>query len=130
MLRVRDPRVAVPWFEAHLGMRLVCRRDFADFSLYFIGSFPPGAPLPPEDATSEAAWEFACSVSTTLIELTHNHGTESQAGFTYHNGNTEPRGFGHLAFLVRFASHWVLKRHTCEVSASILYFTATYRAAD
>jgi lactoylglutathione lyase len=35
-----------------------------------------------------------------VIELTHNHGTESNADFKYHNGNDEDkegmtRGFGH-----------------------------------
>jgi lactoylglutathione lyase len=32
--------------------------------------------------------------------LTHNHGTEDDDAFSYHNGNTEPRGFGHVGFLV------------------------------
>jgi lactoylglutathione lyase len=39
-----------------------------------------------------------------VIELTHNHGTEAQADFRYHNGNDQEqgqlRGFGHLGFLV------------------------------
>ena len=39
-----------------------------------------------------------------VIELTHNHGTEAQADFSYHNGSDQEqgqvRGFGHLGFLV------------------------------
>eukprot|EP01007_Sphenomonas_quadrangularis_P001856 NODE_2969_length_514_cov_171.703226_g2569_i0.p2 GENE.NODE_2969_length_514_cov_171.703226_g2569_i0~~NODE_2969_length_514_cov_171.703226_g2569_i0.p2 ORF type:complete len:113 (-),score=31.31 NODE_2969_length_514_cov_171.703226_g2569_i0:175-492(-) len=34
------------------------------------------------------------------LELTHNHGTESDPNFSYHNGNEDPRGFGHVCFLV------------------------------
>jgi hypothetical protein len=36
-----------------------------------------------------------------ILELTHNHGTESTPGFAHANGNEEGRrGFGHLGFLV------------------------------
>lgn len=34
------------------------------------------------------------------MELTHNYGTENQADFSYHDGNSEPRGFGHICFSV------------------------------
>lgn len=35
-----------------------------------------------------------------ILELTHNWGTENDSNFTYHDGNQEPRGFGHIAFKV------------------------------
>src|SRR3546814_16382607 len=35
-----------------------------------------------------------------VLELTHNHGTESQPGPVYHDGNSEPRGFGHICVSV------------------------------
>ena len=35
-----------------------------------------------------------------VLELTHNHGTESQDGPVYHDGNSDPRGFGHICVSV------------------------------
>jgi lactoylglutathione lyase len=36
-----------------------------------------------------------------VLELTHNHGTESNENFSYLNGNSEPfKGFGHIGFIV------------------------------
>ena len=34
------------------------------------------------------------------LELTWNHGTESDPDFKVHDGNAQPQGFGHIGFLV------------------------------
>lgn len=84
MLRIRDPKASLAFYRDHLGMELIGQRDFeaAKFSLYFL-SFP-GTP------TNEG-----------ILELTHNHGTESDPEFAgYHHGNSDPRGFGHICITV------------------------------
>ncbi len=99
MLRVKDPAVSVPFYETHFGMTLVCRRDFTDmgFSLYFMASVPAGTQLP--DPSTPEAWEWCMGYNGVTLELTHNHGSEKEEGQLYHNGNSDPRGFGHIAFM-------------------------------
>lgn len=81
-------------------MTLVNEKHFeaAKFSLYFMGTFPEGTMLP--DPKSAEASDFASSVSSCLLELTHNHGTETDPDFKHHSGNEDPRGFGHIGFLI------------------------------
>jgi len=96
MLRIKDPKNSVPFYEEVLGMTLLDRFDFADmaFSLYFLGY--PAAEIP-ENPKERAEWIFQ---QPALLELTHNHGTESDAEFSYHDGNGEPQGFGHIGISV------------------------------
>ena len=35
-----------------------------------------------------------------ILELTHNHGTETLEATPYHSGNSDPKGFGHIAITV------------------------------
>jgi lactoylglutathione lyase len=35
-----------------------------------------------------------------MLELTHNWGDEDNDEVSYHNGNSDPRGFGHIGFAV------------------------------
>ena len=96
MLRIRDPERSVAFYQDVLGMTLLERFDFDDmeFSLYFMG-YPTG-PVP-EDRAERTKWIFD---QPALLELTHNHGSESDPDFAYHNGNDEPRGFGHIGVSV------------------------------
>ena len=61
----------------------------------FLISFPQHP-----DPTSPEASEYLKKMFNPVLELTHNHGTEDDPNFSYHNGNTEPKGFGHVGFLV------------------------------
>ena len=89
MLRVKDPKKSLEFYQA-LGMKLLHERHFDDFSLYFLGSNVP------EDFDGDCKKLF-----NPILELTHNHGTETQDDFKHYNGNEEGRqGFGHIGFLV------------------------------
>ena len=98
MLRVKDPTVALDFYTRVFGMRLLRKLDFPEmkFSLYFLHRPADGA-SPPDDAGERTAWTFA---QRSILELTHNWGTETDTAFAYHDGNAQPQGFGHLCFSV------------------------------
>ena len=101
MMRIKDPAPSLDFYQQVLGMTLYQRVDFAEmsFSLYFLGypSNHPGESLPSEpDERSRFTFQ-----QSALLELTHNWGTEDDENFEgYHDGNAEPRGFGHIGITV------------------------------
>ena len=97
MLRIRNPDETVPFYTDVLGMSLLAKFDFPamEFSLYFMGYEDPSDV--PVDPAEQARWVFS---RPALLELTHNWGTEKDADFSYHNGNDDPRGFGHIGVTV------------------------------
>ena len=88
MLRVRDPKASLAFYRDLLGMTLLRRLDMESgkFSLYFLAfRDSEGNPF-----TGEG-----------VLELTHNWGTEDDPDFAgYHDGNSDPRGFGHICITV------------------------------
>ena len=100
MLRVKDPVKSVDFYTRVMGMKLLRKIDFpaAKFSLYFLGSFAENEVKDILQTDDERrSWVLA---QKSILELTHNYGTESDDNFSYHHGNSEPRGFGHIAFRV------------------------------
>jgi len=82
MLRVKDPAKSIEFYTKHFGMEVLSKADYADFSLFFLGS---------------SNYKQGCPV----LELTHNHGTEKDPEFSHFTGNEDGRkGFGHIGFLV------------------------------
>ncbi|XP_056284804.1 lactoylglutathione lyase-like [Pseudoliparis swirei] len=97
MLRVKDPTRSLDFYTRILGMTLLQKIDFPSmrFTLYFLG-FEDKSDIP-ADIKERTAWTFSRRAT---IELTHNWGSESDESLSYHNGNNEPRGFGHIGISV------------------------------
>lgn len=97
MIRVKDPKVSLDFYTRVMGMRLLQKYHFPEmkFSLYFLG-FEEASAIP-EDADERTKWLCAQKAA---LELTHNWGTENDPDLKYHNGNSEPKGFGHIGFTV------------------------------
>ncbi|OCF74096.1 lactoylglutathione lyase [Kwoniella mangroviensis CBS 8886] len=99
MLRIKDPKVSIPWYEKVLGMQKFKESPGGDFTNYFL-AFPAGF-----GDKANASDDEKASVQLNregVLELCHNWGTESDPNFKgYASGNEEPgRGFGHIAVTV------------------------------
>ncbi|KAI5849832.1 lactoylglutathione lyase [Tricharina praecox] len=93
MLRVKDPKVSIKFYSENFGMKLIHKLHFDDvkYSLYFLAFDSP------KSESGGNHWNDRESV----LELTHNHGTEDDPDFKVASGNSDPgRGFGHICFSV------------------------------
>mmetsp|Transcript_23003 Transcript_23003/g.57648 ORF Transcript_23003/g.57648 Transcript_23003/m.57648 type:complete len:330 (+) Transcript_23003:136-1125(+) len=103
MLRIKDPAKSIAFYE-NFGMKLVDERHFpadkGDFSLFFLCTPMEDDVSLPDPKNEDAGRKFMKTRFHPVLELTHNHGTEKQEGRVYHDGNSDPRGFGHIGFLV------------------------------
>nr|AVY05524.1 glyoxalase I [Nodulisporium sp.] len=95
MLRVKDKGASLRFYEGVLGMTLQHehRNAAAGFDSVFLGYGPSGAGRSIEDPNPDADREG-------LLELNWTYGTEKGDGVAYHNGNSEPEGFGHICISV------------------------------
>ncbi|HXP01874.1 MAG TPA: lactoylglutathione lyase [Luteibacter sp.] len=98
MIRVRDLDVSLDFYTRVLGFTPVYRHVYAEaaFTIVYLVLLGDRSVIPDDD---EARKRWVLS-QPGVLELTHNHGTETDADFAYHNGNSEPRGFGHLCVSV------------------------------
>jgi len=95
MLRVKNIKTSLNFYCEILGFSLVDQRDYADFSLYFL-TYLNDFEQVPADVNAKRLW---LAKRSGVLELTYNHGSENNA-VIYHNGNSEPRGFGHICVAV------------------------------
>ncbi|MCC5854231.1 MAG: lactoylglutathione lyase [Idiomarina sp.] len=100
MLRIKDPNRSLAFYSEVLGMTLVKRLDFPEmkFTLYFMASIAPES-LSEWSAHADERLQQTFG-RPAMLELTHNWGDEHDADVAYHNGNSEPKGFGHIGFAV------------------------------
>ncbi|PKG96653.1 lactoylglutathione lyase [Paraglaciecola sp. MB-3u-78] len=100
MFRIKDPVRTLKFYTEVLGMTLIKRLDFdkMKFTLYFLASIPPEQV---NDWSSDSNQRIEQTFSRpAMLELTHNWGDESHDSVSYHSGNEEPKGFGHIGFAV------------------------------
>lgn len=98
MIRVKDPQASLDFYTRILGMTLVRKSDYerGKFSLYFLAHVQDGEQIPQDDMERKQ-W---VAQRSGVLELTHNWGSENDPDCHYHNGNQEPRGFGHICISV------------------------------
>ncbi|MBD3584729.1 lactoylglutathione lyase [Salinimonas sp. HHU 13199] len=97
MLRIADPERSLDFYTRIMGMTLLRKLDFKDmkFSLYFLTAEKDLSAISKDEAT-RTTQTFG---RPAMLELTHNW-DDTPENADYHNGNSEPKGFGHIGFHV------------------------------
>lgn len=97
MLRIADPVRTLDFYTRVMGMTLLKKLDFPDmkFSLYFLTHGEDFSDISNDDS-ERTAQTFG---RPAMLELTHNW-DDTPDNTQYHNGNSDPRGFGHIGFHV------------------------------
>ncbi|KZT65373.1 glyoxalase I [Daedalea quercina L-15889] len=96
MVRVKDPEASIKFYTEVLGMTLLSHYKFDSFTLYFLAYDHSGGTQTVKELKDSRFNREG------VLELTHNHGTESDPAFSgYASGNSEPgKGYGHIAITV------------------------------
>jgi len=99
MLRIKNPSKSLNFYTNILGMTLLKKIDFPEFkfSLFFLAYLRPDDDPVPENKNDR--FEYTLKQKA-VLELTHNWETEKVKNFAYHDGNSDPRGFGHIGITV------------------------------
>ncbi|GAA6002951.1 hypothetical protein JCM10207_001915 [Rhodosporidiobolus poonsookiae] len=95
MMRIKDPKASLHFYQEILGMELVHEMDGGDFVNYFLAFPEEGSEKLSKEEKSARKFQ-----REGVLELCWNKGTENDPDFKYANGNDEGRGFGHVAVAV------------------------------
>ncbi|KAG2731893.1 hypothetical protein G9P44_005480 [Scheffersomyces stipitis] len=88
-LRIKDPKVSIPFYTENFGFKLVNTFKFETFTLYMLGY------------ETEENKHLNWSARPGILELCHNHGVENDPEYKLNHGNgSEFRGFGHICVTV------------------------------
>ena len=80
MKRIKDPKKSLHFYCNLLGMTLLFESKHSDFTNYFLAQLPNDTQYPSNN-DSENANEFMKRSFFPVLELTHNHGTETNPDF-------------------------------------------------
>ncbi|KAH9023582.1 glyoxalase I [Lactarius deliciosus] len=94
MLRIKDPKISLPFYTDVIGMDFIEKHESSDFTLYFLAFDRSGGKATDAEKKADRLNREG------ILELTHNHGTEKLDATPYHSGNADPQGFGHIAITV------------------------------
>ncbi|KAB2038700.1 hypothetical protein ES319_D03G161700v1 [Gossypium barbadense] len=98
MFRIKDPKRTLEFYSRVLGMKLLNKVEvpYMKMTLYMMGYEDVSSA--PSDPVEKTIWTFGRPAT---MELTHFWGTENDPEFKgYHDGNSEPIGFGHIGITV------------------------------
>jgi len=109
MYRIKNPGVSLDFYINTLGMTLIYHKDVKQwgFTVYFLAL---GVDPNHIGSLDEEARRVLCMKTPGCIELTWNHGSESEASRVYNTGNSDEvgcdsgkavkGGFGHIGITV------------------------------
>eukprot|EP00850_Spirogloea_muscicola_P010715 SM000064S19737 [mRNA] locus=s64:131230:133609:- [translate_table: standard] len=108
MYRIKDPKASLDFYSRVLGMTLLKRLDYPSgkFSIYFMGY---ELPMVWSENLKRAKYDLFNDVSRISGRIlmkylrktvNGNWGTESDPDCQHHNGNKDPRGYGHIGLVV------------------------------
>lgn len=88
MFRIKDPKRSLDFYQQVLGMTLLdTHQDSGKACTRYVLGYKDALDAPAHGSTHNLEG---------LLELWWAHGSDKDAKVRYHDGNSEPKGFGHI----------------------------------